>query len=189
MIENETPYVLLGQNSENMLVAELPQSSDGLSGESLREYQDMLPDSESLLRSFIVTSSQVYENTQYGFRFLLPGGWEGYDIITDKWEGLSQGQSEGGSAVETGPVISIRHPEWTSEHPRQDIPIMVFALAQWQAMQDGEFHIGAAPVGPRELGRGDRFVFALPARYNYAFPTGYEEVESILECSPLRPVN
>ena len=30
MIENETPYVLLGQNSENMLVAELPQSSDGL---------------------------------------------------------------------------------------------------------------------------------------------------------------
>ncbi|NLO25027.1 MAG: hypothetical protein GX114_02640, partial [Clostridiales bacterium] len=57
MIENETPYVLLGQNSENMLVAELPQKSGELSGEGLREYQDMLPDSESLLRSFIVTSS------------------------------------------------------------------------------------------------------------------------------------
>ncbi len=25
------------------------------------------------------------------------------------------------------------------------------------------------------------YVFALPARYNYAFPTGFEEVEDILE--------
>jgi hypothetical protein len=28
-------------------------------------------------------------------------------------------------------------------------------------------------------------VFALPARYNYAFPTRYEEVEKILSSNPL----
>jgi len=188
MIENKTPYVLLGQNSENMLVAELLQASGGLSGESLREYRNMLPDKESILESFIVTSSKVYENKQYGFKFILPGSWEGYDIIIDEWEGLSREEPESSSAVETGPVINIRHPGWTSEDPRQDIPIMVFTLTQWEAMQEGEFHIGAAPVGPKELGRNDKYVFALPARYNYAFPTGYQEVESILESSPLKPL-
>jgi hypothetical protein len=35
------------------------------------------------------------------------------------------------------------------------------------------------------LGRNNRYVFALPARYNFAFPEGYEEVEKILESKPL----
>ena len=52
-------------------------------------------------------------------------------------------------------------------------------------MENGEFHIGAAPVGPRELNRNSKYVFALPARYNFAFPEGYEEVEAILETNPL----
>ena len=126
----------------------------------------------------------VYENRQYKLAFSLPETWQGYQVVTGEWEGLDQN----GKRVETGPVLKIRHPEWTEENPRQDIPIMVFTLAQWDKMQQEEFHIGAAPVGPRELGRNNQYVFALPARYNFAFPTGNEEVEENLENDPLEPL-
>jgi len=62
---------------------------------------------------------------------------------------------------------------------------MVFTLPQWSSLQQEKFHIGAAPVGPKELGRNNRYVFALPARYNFTFPPGFEEVENILESNPL----
>lgn len=64
---------------------------------------------------------------------------------------------------------------------------MVFTLQQWDAMQNGEWHIGTAPVNPTELGRNGRYVFALPARYNFAFLEGWEEVEQILQANPLQP--
>ncbi|MDF9409831.1 hypothetical protein L7E55_15995 [Pelotomaculum isophthalicicum JI] len=127
--------------------------------------------------------SIVYRNTQYDFSFSLPVTWKDYSIVTDKWEGLAIGSSE---IVETGPMISIRHPQWNPENRRQDIPIMIFTLDQWSSLQQGKFHIGAAPVGPKELGRNTGYVFALPARYNFAFPPGYEEVEKIIESNPLQ---
>ena len=126
-----------------------------------------------------------YENKDYGFRFTLPKSWDGYHVIVDKWIGLSLNAKNEGDIVETGPILSIRHPAWTSEVPRQDIPIMIFSLAQWDALQREEYHIGAAPIGPSELGRNSRNVFALPARYNFAFPPGFEEVEKIVAGSPL----
>lgn len=132
-------------------------------------------------------SGIVYNNNEYGFDFALPDSWEGYTIVTDKWEGLSAKESDSQKASETGPLISIRHPQWTAEKPRQDIPIMVFTLDQWDRMQKDEFHIGAAPVNPSELDRNSKYVFALPARYNFAFPEGYEEVEDILKGKPLTP--
>lgn len=128
-------------------------------------------------------SGIVYNNNEYGFDFALPDSWDGYTIVTDKWEGTSANDSQNTS--ETGPKISIRHPQWTSEKPRQDIPIMVFTLDQWDSMQKDEFHIGAAPINPSELGRNSKYVFALPARYNFAFPEGYEEVDTILNGKPL----
>jgi hypothetical protein len=130
----------------------------------------------------------VYENDEYGFRFTLPADWKGHTIVQDTWEGLSLEESSEGEVTESGPIVSIRHPKWTAEQPRQDIPIMVFTLDQWDALEQGKFHIGAAPVGPRELGRNSRYLFALPARYNYAFPTGHEEVEDILNGNPLEAV-
>ncbi len=124
--------------------------------------------------------SVVYQNTQYGFNFYLPESWEGYKVIDgDKWEG----------AKETGPIIYIRHPLWTTENQRQDIPVMIFTAIQWSSLQQEEFNVGAAPIPPKELDRNDKYVFALPARYNYAFPTGYEEVEEILEGEPLQANN
>lgn len=133
-----------------------------------------------------VTSIE-YSNAQYGFSFSLPAGWKGYSIVVDTWEGYTTEVPEGYAIIEHGPIISIRHPEWTSQNPRQDIPIMVFTLDQWAAMQEDKFHIGAAPIGPSELGRSrTAYVFALPARYNFRFPTGFEEVGNILEGKPFR---
>ena len=132
-------------------------------------------------------NSIVYKNTQYGFSFKLPESWKGYSIVDSPWEGLALGgQQNGQTVVETGPIISIRDPKWTTQTPRQDIPIMVFTLDQWNSLQQGVFHIGAAPIGPSELGRNNSYVLALPARYNFAFPAGYKDVETILESKPLQ---
>jgi hypothetical protein len=130
----------------------------------------------------------LYENTEYGFTFALPKSWQGYQIVSDSWEGISNDQQQN-NITENGPILLIRHPEWTEDKPRQDIPIMVFTLNQWNSIEKEEFHIGAAPIGPRILGQNNQYVFALPARYNFAFPEGYEEVEKILENDPLQSKN
>ena len=137
------------------------------------------------------TSAQAavveYRNADYGFTFSLPESWKGYSIVDLQWEGFPNNTNGTGSsdAPVYGPEILIRHPKWTSGHPRQDIPIMVFTLAQWDQVQQETLTVGAAPIPPTELGRNAKYVFALPARYNYAFPTGYEEVEKIVEGKPL----
>src|SRR5680860_609451 len=138
------------------------------------------------------SNSIVYKSTQYGFNFTLPTSWKGYSIISSKWEGSALGsQQAGDKIVQSGPMVSIRLPQWTTQSPRQDIPILVFTLDEWNSLQQGKFHIGAAPIGPSELSRNSSYVFALPARYNYAFPTGYEEVDKILGNHPLQatPLN
>jgi hypothetical protein len=131
-------------------------------------------------------SYKLYVNTQYGFDFSLPDSWKDYKIVSGKWEGLAIVGQKGEVMVETGPLISIRHPQWTTQSPRQDIPIMVFTINQWNSLQQEKFHIGAAPIGPSDLGRSSSYVFALPARYNYSFLEGYEEVENILKGNPLK---
>jgi len=131
------------------------------------------------------SSSILYKNTQYGFNFILPESWQGFSTIIGTWEG---NDIASGKVTEKGPKISIRHPQWSSKNPRQDIPIMVFTLDQWNLLLQEKFHIGAAPIGPSELGRNNSYVFALPARYNFAYPTGYQEVEEILKTHPLTVV-
>lgn len=128
-------------------------------------------------------NSIVYKNTQYGFNFSLPGSWKGYSIVTSTWGGADL---KSGNVLATGPMLSIRDPKWTSAKPRQDIPIMIFTLDQWNSLKQRKFHIGPAPIDPSELGRNTSYVFALPARYNYAFPPGYQEVEQILANHPLQ---
>lgn len=129
-----------------------------------------------------------YRNAEYGFSFSLPVSWKGYSIVTQQWEGFPIDANGAGSisAPVYGPLILIRHPKWTSKNPRQGIPIMVFTLAEWDLVQQAKLGVGAAPIPPSELGRNATYVFALPARYNYVFPTGYEEVAKILESNPLK---
>lgn len=127
----------------------------------------------------------VYKNSQYGFSFSLPASWKGYSIVTDKWAGRD---ITSGKVTETGPLYSIRNPQWTSTKPRQDIPIMVFTIAQWKLILKQTLAVSAAPIEPSELGRNSNYVFALPARYNFAYPLGFQEVEQILQGKPLHPI-
>ena len=127
----------------------------------------------------------TYKNTGYGFCFSLPARWKGYSIVREKWHGWVNGP-KGDVTVAQGPIVTIRHPSWVREVPRQDIPIMVFTRAQWRSLQQQKFFVSAAPFGPEEIGRNSRYVFALPPRYNYAFPPGYEEVGQIMWSGPLR---
>ncbi|MDD4332995.1 MAG: MliC family protein [Patescibacteria group bacterium] len=127
-----------------------------------------------------------YVNQEFDFVFTLPTSWQGYSIINDTWKGYAVSEKEGQTLYAQGPEIFLRHPLWTKEVPHQDIPIMIFTLAQWDDLLAEKFHIGAAPIGPSELGRNADYVFALPARYNYAFPTGYEEVDQIIQGKPLK---
>ncbi|MBI5733135.1 hypothetical protein HY967_04265 [Candidatus Jorgensenbacteria bacterium] len=131
-------------------------------------------------------TSLEYKNTEYRFSLSLPISWKGYSVTVDKWTGYAINDELGDTAFTDGPVVSIHNPKWTAAVPYQDIPIMVFTLDQWIDLQKEKFHIGATPIGPSELGRNPRYVFALPARYNFAFPPGYEEVDRIIQSNPLR---
>lgn len=135
--------------------------------------------------SSAVMNALTYTNKEYGFTFALPQDFEGYTILNEEWEGTDIKNTASKARVFKGPQITIRDPRWTSQVPRQDIPIMILTVDQWNQLQNGEFSIGAAPVNPSELGQNSKYVFALPARYNYAFPEGYEEVQTILDDSPL----
>ena len=138
------------------------------------------------------TSTAVeYQNNQYGFTFSLPVSWVGYSIVTSTWTGtpVNGGTSNGAASNETGPIISIRNPLWTSANPRQDIPIMIFTPSEWSVVSQGTMAVSAAPFPPTELGANSQFVFALPARYNYAYLPGYEEVENIITGNPLHATN
>lgn len=118
-------------------------------------------------------SGLVYVNKAFGFRVALPASWKGYSIVVKTW-----GDGK-------GPLVLIRHPLWTEANPRQDIPVMVITLDQWDLIQQGKLSVSAAPIGPDELGRNAKYVFALPPRYNFAYLTGYEEVAEILSHHPL----
>lgn len=128
-----------------------------------------------------------YVNTQYGFKVALPQDWKGYSIVNSSWQGYTI-NATGEVPSERGPMISIRNPLWTEKNPYQDIPIMIFTLQQWDNLQRDQFHIGAAPINPSMLNYNDHYVFALPARYNYAFPSGWQEVDKIIEGKPVQPL-
>jgi len=129
------------------------------------------------------TAAIEYRNTRYGFSFSLPAGWKHYTIVTDSWEGSDTAKGD----VEHGPLIYIRHPDWAKENPRQDIPIMVFTGAQWEAVEQHNLLVNMRPMAPNELGRNRKYVFALPPRANYADLAGVEEVDEILRHAPLHP--
>lgn len=129
--------------------------------------------------------SITYTNREYGFRFALPSTWKGYSVVAGSWTGRAI--DEPAAPAEHGPEISIRNPRWTQTTPYQDIPILVFTHEQWTLVSQEKIAVSAAPFGPTELGRNARYVFALPPRYNYAFPQGYEEVEKIIASHPFHP--
>jgi hypothetical protein len=146
------------------------------------------------ISSVLVTISATDPDNDYLYsEYSLNGAdWESYiNPFEVKVEGENSLQARSGdnagNVVETGNVILIRHPEWTEINPRQDIPIMVFTIDQWNKVEKEDIALGAAPIGPSKLGCNSKYIFALPARYNFAFPTGFEEVEKIMNNNPLTP--
>jgi hypothetical protein len=125
----------------------------------------------------------VYRNDQYGFCFDLPPFWAGYTVIEEKWEG----RAPSGGVKASGPTLRFRSPKSTEADPHEDIPIMVFTAAQWrQVEQERLIIVNAAPIGPKAIARGKRYVFALPPRWNYDERPGVDEANRILAGNPLR---
>ncbi len=120
-------------------------------------------------------ASIVYRNSAYGFCFVLPESWKGYTIVSEQWSGtiLSSGK-----AVQ-GPQLLVRNPKWTAEKPYQDIPIMIFTPEEWQQVEAVTISVSAAPIGPSELGRNSKYVFALPPRWIGFYDTlGQDELNA-----------
>lgn len=125
-----------------------------------------------------------YENKEYGFSVKLPDKWKGFSVETKEWVGekYQDGKPEG---RDKGPLVSISAPATLGIE--QDMPVMVFTLEQWNLITAVEnnsstfMSVSAAPIPPSELGRNSNYVFAIPPRYNYAFPRGWEEVEDIVK--------
>jgi len=149
-------------------------------------YRGFQPPRQDSTKKQSPDKSVVYKNTQYGFTFSLPGTWKGYSILESKWDGAVLNKSDEVIDRRSGPLITIRHPMWTETNQRQDIPIMVFTLAQWASVKHGTLFFGA-PYSPGELRRNGKYVFALPPRFEDATPTGWEEVSEIVRSKPLRP--
>lgn len=122
------------------------------------------------------TKTIEYKNPSYGFSLTLPESWKGHRVLWSEWEGSVL--REDGSVARTlrGPELRIRHPKWTEEQPREDMPIMIFTIVQWRA----EPVVSAAPIGPAELGRNGMYVFAVPPRWDYDLAEGWEEAQTIL---------
>ena len=127
------------------------------------------------------TGTIEYRNGEYGFSFTLPESWKGYRVVWSEW---------GGSVLTTngevahdlrGPKLLIRHPKWTQDTPHEDIPIMIYTIAQWNESPI----VSAAPFDPGELGRNSKYVFAVPPRWDYDFSEGYAEAEKILSPTAL----
>jgi|GEM_PF-1885118 beta-lactamase regulating signal transducer with metallopeptidase domain len=157
-------------------------SQSGATQATTDKAQEDTKDSEAALSDKSIT----YSNTDYGFELLLPSGWKGYEVMEDTWEGRDLSGKKAGEITESGAKLIIRHPEWTEENPRQDIPIMIFTFEQWERVTAEEIGVSAAPVGPYKLGGNSKYIFALPPRYNFAFNTGYEEVDKIVKSSAFK---
>lgn len=121
-----------------------------------------------------------YRNDQYGFGLELPNSWNGFTVLNSRWEGRDISVNSNGSVTETGPIITLRHPQWTQMSQREDMPIMVFTTAQWTQVESEKVGVSAAPFPPSVLAKNSKYVLALPPRYNYDYKTGYEEVDVLV---------
>jgi hypothetical protein len=123
-------------------------------------------------------SQEIYRNDEYGFSIALPDSWEGFTILLNtQWVGRDVTTNK---VVENGPIITLHHPLWTAANPREDMPVMIFTPAQWAKITSEKMSVGAAPIPPSLLGQNSKYVIALPARYNYDFKTGWEEVDLLI---------
>ena len=105
-----------------------------------------------------------YRNEQYGLAFYLPANWRGFEVSVNQWESQRNSTALDRAAVtERGPILVLRHPQWTASSPYQDIPIVVFTRAQWETHHPGT--VGAGGLD-EEISHNSKYVFAISSRYN-----------------------
>jgi hypothetical protein len=124
----------------------------------------------------------LYTNAQYRFTFRLPASWRGYSVLTQGWEGVAYLPAKDRAvAVEHGPVLVLRHPQWKADKPYQDIPVLVLTRSQWQRECEGKFGIGAGGFD-EEIGHNSEYVFAVSSRFNAADEVGgWKEASEAVE--------
>lgn len=123
------------------------------------------------------SAAVYYENKMYGFHIGLLDDWKGYKVVPSTWQGQQIGPD---GTKETGPLLLIRNPKWTAAKPYEDLPVMVFTHAQWDAVCNGKLSVSGAPMGPGGLGLNAKYVFALPPRWEFDAREGVEELEQFL---------
>jgi hypothetical protein len=131
----------------------------------------------------------VYHNTQYDFCFRLPAGWKGYKIVTETWSGVIPVTDPGKDPprMMRGPLILIRNPAWSDDDPYQDIPIMVFAQAQWSEKEKYGVVLSNSGAEWGLFGSNARYVFKQPDRWiGYADAEEEREVENLMMTHPFQ---
>ena len=124
-----------------------------------------------------------YHNAQYDFTFYLPESWKGYSVLTEQWDDSHYSQTaDGFVTTERGPFVILRHPQWTSSEPYQDIPILVFTSEQWNKQLKGDLWPSRFAGGVMdELWHNHKYVFAISSRYNAADDVkGWREAADII---------
>lgn len=126
----------------------------------------------------------VYKNSQYGFNYDLPADWKGYSIVQTTWQGNA---IKTNTAKQSGPKLLIRNPKWTAKLPYEDIPVLVFTIKQWGSYEAEDFAVSAAPIAASEVDRNNKYVFAMPPRWDFDYSQGYTEAQNIVNSKPLHP--
>jgi hypothetical protein len=108
-----------------------------------------------------------YRNDKYDLTFFLPASWQGYSVLLQQWDGVAYSPAADKTIVTGhGMMITLRHPQWTAKAPYQDIPILVFTHAQWDALNAGKLWPSFFAGGTiEELWQTQKYVFAMSSRY------------------------
>lgn len=156
----------------------LQSSAEMVMAQSLSKGSQHSTSSKATKRSL---KSIKYVNRKYGFTFSLPVSWKDYKILEGEWHGGDNNGPRGHQVLERGPDITIINPRSNSAGERQDIDIMVFTYAQWDALQQDKFFVTAASIGPSDIGRNKTYVFAFPPRMINDSLDGADEVMKIVQ--------
>jgi hypothetical protein len=133
-----------------------------------------------------IDKNTIYRNTTYGFTFSPPKPWEVYSVVADTWQDNTHNEpNDEDDVVQQGPAFIIKFSQSTSKDSPQDIAIMVFTHAQWNAVEQGDIVVSAAPFAPAEIARNRRYVFAEPPRDLNPSVPGYNEALEIMRSNPL----
>jgi hypothetical protein len=107
-----------------------------------------------------------YTNGRYNLTFYLPANWQGYSVGVHMLEDTKYSPAEDKQVV-VGftPMFILRNPQWQTNAPYQDIPIIVFTRDQWDALHRGELWPSLFAGGAMdELWHNEKYVFAMSSR-------------------------